>query len=131
MGKKVKVLIVEDEYLIAKQIQKLLGEMGYDTCKPVATGEAALESVKLDRPDIVLMDLSLEGKKNGIETARAINSSGMTPIMFMTGYADRRLTEKMERLKPIACFVKPLNIAEIARAIDSVFPSRVPSRSNY
>ena len=82
---KIKILLVEDEAITALAMVGALQAMGYNTCQPVATGEKALQSLSQEAPDVVLMDISLTGDMNGIETARIMMHSGFHAIIFVTG----------------------------------------------
>ncbi len=85
---KAKIMVVEDEYLLAMEMQSDLKGMGYDVCEFVATGEDAIKNAGHERPDVVLMDIVLQGEMNGIEAAKEIHSSYGIPIIFITGCED-------------------------------------------
>jgi chemotaxis response regulator CheB len=83
MGK-AKVLIVEDERIIAKDIERGLITLGYDVVGFAQDSLEAISKVKSLRPDVVLMDVYIDGDIDGIETARIINSTYFTPVVFLT-----------------------------------------------
>ncbi len=70
--KKVKILVVEDEEIIALEIVTRLKNMGYDVCKTVASGFDAINELKQCKPDLILMDIRIKGEMDGIETAKKI-----------------------------------------------------------
>jgi DNA-binding NarL/FixJ family response regulator len=110
-------MIVEDEVLSAMAIRMKLIKLGYDVCDLVGSGEEAVGNVAKEKPDIVLMDISLRGEIDGIEAANQIKSRFGTPIAFLTGYQDQRTTERAERVEHFGYFVKPVAVREIHSAI--------------
>ncbi len=122
--KKVKVMIVEDEYLIAMNTKVELNRLGYKTCKLVNTGEKAFRNVEQEKPDIVLMDINLRGEMDGIETAEKIRSHYGLPIIFLTSNSDKETRERAEIVGPIDYLTKPVEIEVLKQAIDNAFFNR-------
>ncbi len=114
------ILIVEDEFIIALRMKMEFSKMGYTIIDTTARGEDAVEIVRLKTPDIVLMDINLQGEMDGIEAAAQIHSFSTTSIIFVTGYPDKKLKLRAEKLKPAGYFIKPVNIYTIASVINSV-----------
>jgi CheY-like chemotaxis protein len=83
-----KILIVEDEAVIARDIQATLRELGYLVPPPVASGEEALQAVAIGSPDLVLMDIRIQGDVDGIETAARIRELHGTPVVYLTSHSD-------------------------------------------
>ena len=102
-----KVLIVEDEFLFAFYLQKQLNKAGYSVFEPVASGEKALATVRQDPPDVILMDMTLAGKMNGLETARSILAVHPAAFVFMTGHTDDETLENLMKLTPLGILTKP------------------------
>ncbi len=119
MKRSPKILIVEDEILTAMRIEMDLTDLGYQVCGPVTTGEKAVQIVREENPDIVLLDIRLAGEINGVEAARQMRSFSKTSIIFMTGYSDETLKEEVMQLHPVAYLIKPTRTSEIESAIDS------------
>jgi len=119
MRENIRILIVEDEFLAAVYLQRELIRSGYTVSQPVATGEEAIERAEQEQPDVVLMDIRLAGAIDGIEAAREIISRHTIPIIFMTGYSDDETREQAQRLNPAAYLAKPLQVYQVASAIDS------------
>lgn len=115
---KTKILLVEDEAITALAMTGALKSMGYEPCKPVATGEKALQSLASENPDVVLMDINLSGNMDGIETASRMMDIGHQAIIFITGYSCGQVYERAKALKPIAIFTKPVNPLDLKTAID-------------
>jgi two-component system, response regulator PdtaR len=116
---KTRIMIVEDEIIIAMALSKDLEVLGYEICGPVCSGEQAIEKTEPDKPDVVLMDINIRGEISGIEAAREIRSRFGVPIVFMTGYSDQDMAERAKLLKPIGYFVKPVRAEELQLTIDS------------
>lgn len=117
----ISILIVEDEAVTAMFMETMLKKRGYKILKCVSSGEeAVLASLEL-KPDIVLMDIRLAGKMDGIEAAWGIKTgmNGSLGIVFVTGYSDQELKEKAFLLSPLAFFVKPVDMSELVRVIES------------
>ena len=85
---KPKILIVEDEALIAASLVQTLSSLGYTVQKPIVKGEDAINSVKLEKPDLILMDIELLGEMDGIEAAEKIREIVDIPIVYLTSYTD-------------------------------------------
>jgi CheY-like chemotaxis protein len=115
----VKLLLVEDEFLIAALLRRNLMLVGYDVCELVSTGEEAVERAEQEQPDFILMDVRLGGKMDGIEAAREIHQRFQIPIIFMTGYSDKERVAQIKELNPLAYLVKPVTPDDIKPIIDS------------
>lgn len=109
---KTKILIVEDEWITASDIKDSLEKLGYDIVKIVATGEEAVQFVKEYRPDLVLMDIVLHGKMDGIEAAGKIQSDFNVPVMYLTAYSDNETLKRAKITDPFGYIIKPIRIRE-------------------
>ncbi|MEY2856593.1 MAG: hypothetical protein RLZZ74_903 [Cyanobacteriota bacterium] len=98
---KANILIVEDELLIAKNTAKKLDSFGYNVVKIVSTGQAAIDFVSLEQPDLVLMDITIKGEIDGIEAASQIKAISDVPIIFLTAYAN---DETLDRAAETGCY---------------------------
>ena len=116
--KKTKIMIVEDEILIAMNMKSDLIGMGYEVCELVTTGEAAIKNTEHESPDVVMMDIILNGEMNGIDAAREIRSRYGIPIIFITGCEDEGTKELAEDVGPVEYFVKPVELVDLKSAID-------------
>ncbi len=119
MTRPIRILLVEDEIFIAMCLEMELKQVNYEVCKRVSTGEEAVSIALQESPDIILMDIRLAGKIDGIEAAKQIRMNSEIPIIFMTGYLDKTVEERAKMLNPIGFFVKPVQIREIISLIDS------------
>jgi DNA-binding NarL/FixJ family response regulator len=114
-----RVLIIEDEFLIALDLQQKLHRSCFEVCGTAAEGEEAVEIARTTDPDAILMDINLMGPIDGIEAARQIGEFSSAIIIFTTGYQDPGLRERAMALKPAAYLIKPINIIEIDTIITS------------
>jgi CheY-like chemotaxis protein/DNA-binding PadR family transcriptional regulator len=113
-----KVLVVDDEAIITMQLEERLSAMGYTVAGMAASGEEAVDKARRQRPDIVLMDIVMPGRMNGIEAAKIITDELDIPVVFVTSYADDTIIEKAKNVRPYGYIVKPFNELEIKAAIE-------------
>ncbi len=118
---KKKILIVEDELLIAEDIKKALTLSQYDVCNIVTTGEEAILKVERLRPDLVIMDIMLAGNMTGIEAAKEIRKKYNTAIVFITAYADEKTLDGAMASEPYGYLVKPVRGKDIRATVKIVF----------
>lgn len=106
----IKILVVEDEMIIGETIVSCLTKAGYAVAGPAPDYKTALDEVKRDRPDLVIMDVHLKGKKDGIDAAKAIRQTGEMPVIFLTDIDDQRTIERAKAAAPMAAYLlKPFN----------------------
>jgi CheY-like chemotaxis protein/DNA-binding PadR family transcriptional regulator len=113
-----KILVVDDEAIITMQLEERLNAMGYTVAGMSASGEDAIEKARRLTPDLVLMDIVMPGKLNGIEAARTIAGELGIPVVFVTSYADDTIIEQAKQVGPYGYIVKPFNELEIKAAIE-------------
>lgn len=114
------ILIVEDEGLIALDLKKKLEQVGYTVPAIVDNAEDALLSVENLRPSLVLMDIRLQGHRDGIETADEIRRRFHVPVMFVTAHADRATLERARIVEPFGYIVKPFHSVDFRAQIEMV-----------
>ena len=112
------IVLVEDEEIVANYIEKQLISAGHHILASVNNGEAAIEKVKLLKPDIVLMDIKLIGPIDGIETANIIRKNYHTPVIFLTSLTDDESFQRAKSAEPFGYLNKPIDIKEFNRAVD-------------
>jgi DNA-binding NarL/FixJ family response regulator len=115
-----KVLIVDDEVITAMSLRVSLERSGYEICELVSTGERAVVVAETESPDVVIMDINLAGRMDGLEAARIICSRRKTPIVFLTGYTDDEVVENIRAVEGSVCIVKPADPDEVMRAIEMI-----------
>jgi DNA-binding LytR/AlgR family response regulator len=106
---KVKILVVEDEFVIANDICETLEDFGYEMLEPAINYTEALEILKEEQPDIAILDIQLAGKKDGIDLAKVIKEEFDIPFIFLTSNSDPLTLERVKSLNPPAFLVKPFN----------------------
>lgn len=114
----IKVLIVEDEALIAEDLSDSLTDFGFTVTDIAASGEACFESINSKAPDIVIMDINLQGKLDGIETAKILNQIHRLPFIFLTSNSDTNTVSRAIPLNPHAFISKPYNKNDLKIAIE-------------
>lgn len=117
MGK-VKVLIVEDEAIIADDIYDTLEELGYEVIEPANNFTEAIEKIESTKPDIAILDIQLSGKKNGIDLATRINDIYNFPFIFLSSNTDKITLEEAKSVEPLAYLVKPFSKEELYTSIE-------------
>ena len=115
---KPKILVVEDEVIIALDLQKILKKMDYDVPAIANSGIRAIKEAKKHRPDLVLMDIKLQGDVDGIETANELRTRFNIPVIFITAYAEDDMTEQVKPAEPYGYLVKPFNEKELKIALE-------------
>src|SRR5438874_1255777 len=105
---KPRILVVEDESLLAEDIQERLKDLGYEVTAVAHSGEEALTSMAAKQPDLVLMDIRLKGKMDGIDTARIVRERFNLPVVYLTGEADRATLERAKATEPLGYLLKPI-----------------------
>ena len=109
-----RILIVEDEAVIARDISHQLTRLGYEVCAVAASGKQAIEAAGQHRPDIALMDVVLSGGMDGIETAEAMTKLYQTSVVFLTAHADGSTLQRAKHIKPLGYIVKPCTERELS-----------------
>ncbi len=117
MGKE-RLLVVEDEGIVALSLKKDLGNLGYDVLMTVDTGEEAIEQAAELQPDLVLMDIQLAGEMNGIEAASQIRSCFDIPVVYLTAFADDSTLQQAKITEPFGYIIKPYGEKELTTAIE-------------
>jgi two-component system, response regulator PdtaR len=108
-----KIMVVEVEMLVSGAIQQSLKKLGYDIAGHASTGEEAVELAGRANPDLVLMDINLPGKLDGIEAARQIREAAAIPIVFLTAYSDPATVQRARITEPYGYIVKPFAEREL------------------
>ncbi len=116
--KKVEVLVVEDESIVAKDIQQSLEKLGYKVLGNAPTGENAITLAYEKKPDIVLMDIMLKGEYTGIEAAEKIKTGLNIPVIYLTAYADDATLEKAKVTEPYGYIIKPFKEVDLHTSIE-------------
>lgn len=113
-----KILIVEDEMVIAANIALQLTNLGYEICGMLPTGEEALRYIQDNKPDLVLMDIHLKGTFDGIETALFMQKQQDTPVIYLTANTDDAHFARAKETNPLAFLSKPFRKQDVQRAVE-------------
>jgi CheY-like chemotaxis protein/predicted transcriptional regulator with HTH domain len=113
-----KILVVEDESIIAMELEKHLTEMGYDVVGRASSSVEAIAKAKELRPDLILMDIVIPGEKDGIDVAKEIKSELDVPVIFVTAYADEEHIKRAKKVEPFGYLVKPYEDRELRAGIE-------------
>lgn len=112
------ILIVEDEMIVAKDIERTLTNLGYQVSSTVSSGKQAIKKAKTDNPDLILMDIVLRGKMNGIEAAEQIHTRLNIPVVYLTAYADKKTLQRAKITEPYGYILKPFSERELHSTIE-------------
>jgi len=113
-----RVLIVEDESLIAEELRERLTRHGFNVMDVVDTGERAIQVAAEHAPDLVLMDIRLKGQLDGVQAAAAIRRSVQAPVVFLTAHSDEDTIRRAQETEPFGYVLKPFNERELVVAIE-------------
>lgn len=113
-----KVLVVEDEILIADHICDYLKELGYEPLEPAINYTEALLSIQHFEPHFVILDINLSGKKTGIDVAQHIRKTSNIPFIFLTSNSDKQTIDEVKKVNPPAYLIKPFTKNDLYAAIE-------------
>ncbi len=102
-----KILVVEDEKIVALGIKKMLKNMGYLVPSIASSGKEAISKAEITFPDLVLMDIMLKGDMDGVEAAEQIRQLFDVPVVYLTAYSDEKILARAKRTKPYGYIIKP------------------------
>ena len=125
----IKILVVEDEMIIGAKISMQLTSLGYEVTGILPRGEEAILHVQQNKPDIILLDINLKGKIDGIETARQIQLQNNIPIIYLTANSDEATFNRAKPTRPAAFISKPFKQLDLQRAIELAI-SRMAEQEN-
>ncbi len=114
----IKILVVEDEIIVAMDIKQRLENMGYTVPEVTSKGEEAVEKVIEINPDLVLMDIVLKGKMDGVEAAQEIKDKFNIPILYLTAYSDEETLKRVKATGPYGYIIKPFKDKELHSIIE-------------
>ncbi|HMQ80028.1 MAG TPA: response regulator [Ignavibacteria bacterium] len=124
MAKK-NIAIVEDEGIVAMDISKCLTSLGYDVAFISDSGEKVLELVENAQPDLILMDVELKGRLNGLETAKLLREKYEIHIVFLTAFEDETTLNRIGELSPDGYLVKPFEDEHLEKTLKRVLKVQV------
>ncbi|MDZ7715702.1 MAG: response regulator [Balneolaceae bacterium] len=113
-----KILIVEDELIIALTIEKMVQRLGHQVVGTVTSGEQAVNLVLENTPDLILMDIRLQGELDGIETMEEIRKQTNTPVIYITGNTDEQNKNRVKESDYLAFLTKPISIHDLDQSFN-------------
>lgn len=116
-----KIMIAEDEAVIALRLEQMLERMGYDVPGIAYSGEEALEKARYLEPDLILMDILMPGELDGIDVAQMVKSELNIPVIFLTAFAEDTVIERAKKAEPFGYILKPIQDREIKAAVEVAF----------
>lgn len=128
MSGSAKVLIVEDEMIVASDLQTSLCRLGYSVQDIATTGEEAVEKALATHPDLLLVDIKLRGSMDGIDAARHINDHRETPIVYLSAFSDRATLDRAKTTEPYGYLVKPFNTQELGTTLETALHKHAMDR---
>jgi len=117
MAKK-KILVVEDDNIIGMEIRDRVENLGYDVPAVLSYGEEAIAKVEVLKPDLILMDIQLRGKVDGIQAAEQIRRNYDIPVVYLTAYADDNTLKRAKITEPFGYVIKPFEERDLASTIE-------------
>jgi CheY-like chemotaxis protein len=121
-----RILIVEDERLVAMDLQRRLTRLGHTVVSLAASGMEAIQKALALHPDVVLMDIRLQGDMDGVEAAQQIHTSAAIPVIFMTAYVDADTRQRVGAASPWGCLYKPFSPHQVQSALEHVLSGHPP-----
>jgi PAS domain S-box-containing protein len=112
------ILIVEDERLVATDLQQTLSDLGYDPFAIADSSDTAIASAMERRPDLVLMDIRIRGARDGIQTAEVLRSRFRVGVIYLTAHADQPMVDRAKLTEPYGYLIKPVKVTELRTSID-------------
>jgi len=112
-----KVMVVEDERIVAFNLKQRLAKLGYEVPGIAASGAEALRMAEATRPDLVLMDIRIQGEIDGIETASRLRAVRPAPVVYLTAYSDDSMLERARATHPYGYLLKPFSEREMHATI--------------
>lgn len=113
MEKICRILIVEDEPILALELKEDLQDLGYQVSEVVSDGDMVLHSFLKNRPDVILMDIRLHGFRDGIESAAQIRGFYQTPVVYLSSLPEAEVSHRLSRTSPFAYIQKPYDLARL------------------
>ncbi len=115
---RLKILIVEDNFIIAEDLKNILTDLGYDVVDIVMSYYEAIECIITKQPDLCLLDIVIKGEKDGIDLAHTINQDFGLPFLFITSHSDKHTVERAKNTMPKGYIIKPFDQDDVYASIE-------------
>ncbi|HSP87907.1 MAG TPA: response regulator [Ignavibacteriaceae bacterium] len=116
-----KVMVVEDEFIIALDIKERLNKLGYKVPGIATTGREAVRIANKVNPNIILMDIMLRGEMDGVQAAKLIREKLDIPVLFISSFSDIHSVQRAEKVSPFGYIVKPFTEIELKSGIEKAY----------
>lgn len=127
----INIAIVEDEGIVAMDIRKSLQSFGHNVLFVTDTGEKAIAELEKNKADLVLMDIILKGKLDGIETAKIIIEKMDIPVIFLTAFEDEHTHERAKMVKECGYLIKPFEDAKLRTIVENSVNGNLSASVNF
>ncbi len=124
----IRILLVEDDLSLALEIEMMINELGYIFQGNSTNGDEALQLITEARPDLIIMDINIEGAKNGLEVAREIASEKI-PLIFITAFQNEEYFQEAKKIAPAAYLIKPFQLLTLQNTIELAVMKAVTGKS--
>lgn len=125
-----RILIVEDEHIVAMGIKRMLKNLGYTVTGVASTGDDAISKAESTFPDLVLMDIMLKGDMDGVEAAKEIKKLFGIPVVYLTAYSDSNILERAKKTGPFGYIVKPFDEKDLHSNIEIALHRHVKDKKS-
>ena len=125
---KIRVLIVEDEWIVSEEIKELLDRNGYEIVGQTEDDLGALRMLDTHQVDVALLDINIKGERDGIELAEEIAGKHSCAIIFLTAYDDEQFLNRAKKVRPAAYIVKPFEARNLQNAIEIAFNNQIATK---
>jgi len=112
------IMVVDDEAAITTQLEERLTSMGYKAVPSASSGQEAVQKARKNEPDLILMDIVMPGKMDGIKAAALIKEELNIPVVFLTAYGDDKFIQRAKKVEPLGYIIKPYNENELKAAVE-------------
>ena len=119
-----RIMIVEDEVILTMAIQQTLESAGFEVTPPVLSGEEAVLRVQSDKPDLIVMDVTLQGELDGIETTEIILKKYDIPVIITTAHSDPSMADRISKCGCRGFLLKPVNFKEMVSLIRDILDDK-------
>jgi CheY-like chemotaxis protein len=119
MKRKTKIMIVEDEEIVAFDLRKTLEKLGYEVTSQASTGVDAIEKAEYEKPDVIIMDIRLKNELDGIDAAHIISFKRKIPIIYLTSFNDEEIRKRAKATQASAFLLKPFDEEKLKITIDN------------
>jgi len=116
------ILLVEDEQVTAMEIQAMLQELGYDIVDAVSRSDQVYPSVEEHEPDLIIMDIRLQGDEDGIDVVRNIQEARNIPVVYLTAHSDQETLDRARDTQPCGYLIKPVTQDDLKSTIETAVP---------